>query len=450
MTVLYSLLALIVTLGILVTVHEYGHYWVARKCGVKVLRFSVGFGKALWTRMDKNGTEFVIAAIPLGGYVKMLDEREGNVPDELKEQAFNNKTVWQRMAIVLAGPAANFLLAILIYWALFLQGVTGIVPIIGSISLDSIADKAGLKVGHQIVAVDGKKTPTWRKFHEQLLGRMGESGVISFTVKLPGEPAHYKYHGQLENWMAGDEKLNPLSSIGVVPYAPAVTPRADTIIPGSPAAQAGLISGDLLLSADNLPLTEWAAWVAYVRDRPEVTIDIKVKRENDVFYTKITPKKIVSDAGDVFGQVGISVKSVDWPENMHFNVEYGPLGALTEAFSRTWSTSVMILDSVKKMLIGDISIKHLSGPISIGKVAGKSAEYGLAAYLGFLALLSVSLGIMNLLPIPVLDGGHFLYFVIEAIKGSPLPERIQMLGFRAGIFLVVGLMSLALYNDILN
>jgi regulator of sigma E protease len=445
-TVFYTLLAL----ALLISFHEFGHFFVARICEVKVICFSIGFGPKVLSWRDSRGTEFVLSALPLGGYVKMVDEREGDVLPEDLPFAFTQKTVWQRMAIVLAGPAANFLLAILIYWALFLQGVTGIVPIIGSISPDSIADKAGLKVGHQIVAVDGKKTPTWRKFHEQLLGRMGESGVISFTVKLPGEPAYYKHHGQLENWMAGDEKLNPLSSIGVVPYAPAVTPRADTIVPGSPAAQAGLISGDLLLSADNLPLTEWAAWVAYVRDRPEVTIDIKVKRENDVFYTKITPKKIVSDAGDVFGQVGISVKSVDWPENMYFNVEYGPLGALAEAFSRTWATSVMILDSVKKMLIGDISIKHLSGPISIGKVAGKSAEYGLAAYLGFLALLSVSLGIMNLLPIPVLDGGHFLYFVIEAIKGSPLPERIQMLGFRAGIFLVVGLMSLALYNDILN
>ena len=446
LTVFYTLLALV----LLISFHEFGHFLVARICDVKVICFSIGFGPKILSWRDNRGTEFVLSALPLGGYVKMVDEREGEVLSEDLPFAFTQKTVWQRMAIVLAGPAANFLLAILIYWVLFLQGVTGIVPIIGSISLDSVAEKAGLKVGHQIVAVDGKETPTWRKFHERLLGRMGESGIIGFTVKFPGESARYEYHGQLENWMAGDEKLDPLSSIGVAPYVPVVIPAANTIIPGSPAAQAGLMSGDILLSVDGTPLKEWAAWVTYVRDRPEVTIDIKVKRENDVFYTKITPKKIVSDAGDIFGQVGMSVKSVDWPENMHFNVEYGPLGALSEAFSKTWSTSVMILGSVKKMLIGDISIKHLSGPISIGKVAGKSAEYGLMAYLGFLALLSISLGIMNLLPIPVLDGGHFLYFMIEAMKGSPLPERIQMLGFKAGIFLVVGLMSLALYNDILS
>ena len=446
LTVFYTLLALV----LLISFHEFGHFLVARICDVKVICFSIGFGPKILSWRDSRGTEFVVSALPLGGYVKMVDEREGDVLSKDLPFAFTQKTVWQRMAIVLAGPAANFLLAILIYWVLFLQGVTGIVPIIGSISLDSVAEKAGLKVGHQIVAVDGQKTPTWRKFHEQLLGRIGESGVIGFTVKLPGEPAHYKHHGQLENWMAGDERLDPLSSIGVGPYVPVVIPMANTIIPGSPAAQAGLVSGDLLLSADNLPLTEWTVWVAYVRDRPEVTIDIEVKRENNVFYTKITPKKIVSDAGDVFGQVGMSVRPADWPESMYFNVEYGPLDALTEAFIRTWSTSVMILGSVKKMLMGDISIKHLSGPISIGKVAGKSAEYGLVAYLGFLALLSISLGIMNLLPIPVLDGGHFLYFLLEAVKGSPLPERIQMLGFKAGIFLVVGLMSLALYNDILS
>ena len=446
LTVFYTLLAL----ALLISFHEFGHFFVARICGVKVIRFSIGFGPTLVSWHDRKGTEFVVSALPLGGYIKMVDEREADVSPEELPFAFTQKTVWQRMAIVVAGPAANFLLAIMIYWVLFLHGVTGIAPVIGELIPGSIAEKAGLNVGHQIIAIDGEETPTWKKIHEQLLGRIGESGVISFTTKLPSEPALYNYEGQLQEWMSKSEKLDLLPSIGLLPYTPEVPPVIDRVIPESPAEKSGLISGDLLVSADNLPLKEWVTWVDYVRKRPGVAINIGVERDDQLFYVKITPEKVLLQTGDVIGQVGVAVMRPDWPKNMIYAVSYSPFDALTESLGKTWDTSVMILGSVKKMLVGDISLKHLSGPITIGKVAGKSAEYGLISYLGFLALLSISLGIMNLLPVPVLDGGHLLYFIIEAIKGSPLPEKIQIFGLKIGIFLVVGLMSLALYNDILK
>lgn len=446
LTVFYTLLAL----ALLISFHEFGHFFVARLCGVRVMRFSIGFGPRLVSWHDSKGTEFVLSALPLGGYIKMVDEREADVSPEELPFAFTQKTVWQRMAIVVAGPAANFLLAIMIYWILFLHGVTGIAPVIGELIPGSIAEKAGLNVGHQIIAIDGEETPTWKKIHEQLLGRIGESGAIRFTTKLPSEPALYNYQGQLQDWMSKSEKLDLLPNIGLLPYTPEVPPVIDRVIPESPAEKSGLISGDLLISADNLPLKEWVTWVDYVQKRPGVAINIGVERDEKLFYVKITPEKVLLKTGGVVGQVGIAVMRPEWPKNMVYAVSYSPFDALTESLGKTWDTSVMILGSVKKMLVGDISLKHLSGPITIGKVAGKSAEYGLVSYLGFIALLSISLGIMNLLPVPVLDGGHLLYFIIEAIKGSPLPEKIQIFGLKIGIFLVVGLMSLALYNDILK
>ena len=445
-TIFYTLLAL----AVLISFHEFGHFYVARKCGVKVIRFSIGFGSKLYKWKDKKGTEFVLSALPLGGYVKMVDEREGSVSPENLPYAFTQKNVWQRMAIVIAGPAANFLLAILIYWVLFMKGVTGIVPVIGSIVPGSIAEIAGIRPGHQIIAIDGKQTPTIQKLHTQLINRIGESGKIYYTVKLQDSPENYNYSGSLNNWMSGSSELNPLESIGIILFSPKVPPIVDAVIPKSPAEKSELKQGDLLLSADGYSLSDWSEWVKYVQLRPSENINLQVKRENTILNKRITPELTTSAEGKNIGKVGMSVRVPDWPKNMIKNYSYGPFEALNESIHKTWDISVMILGSIKKMFIGDISLKHLSGPITIGKVAGQSAEYGISAYLGFLALLSISLGIMNLLPVPVLDGGHLMYFIIEAIKGSPLSDKIQLFGFKLGIFLVVGLMSIALYNDILN
>ena len=445
-TIFYTLLAL----AVLISFHEFGHFYVARKCGVKVIRFSIGFGSKLYKCKDKKGTEFVLSALPLGGYVKMVDEREGSVSPEDLPYAFTQKNVWQRMAIVIAGPAANFLLAIFIYWVLFLNGVTGIVPVVGSLVPGSIAEIAGIRPGHQIVAVDGKQTPTIQKLHTQLINRIGESGKINFTVKFSDSLENYNYSGNLNNWMSGSSELNPLKSIGIILFSPKVPPVVDAVTPKSPAEKSELQQGDLLLSADGYFLTEWSEWVEYVQLRPSENINLQVRRENSILNIRITPELTTSIEGKNIGRVGMSVRVPDWPKNMIKNYSYGPFEALNESMHKTWDISVMILGSIKKMFIGDISLKHLSGPITIGKVAGQSAEYGISSYLGFLALLSISLGIMNLLPVPVLDGGHLMYFIIEAIKGSPLSDKIQLFGFKLGVFLVVGLMSIALYNDILN
>jgi len=440
----------LVALGVLVTFHEFGHFWVARRCGVRVLRFSIGFGTPLVRWHDRRGTEFVIAALPLGGYVKMVDEREGPVRTEDLDGAFNRKSVWQRMAVVVAGPAANFILAVVAYWIVYLLGVQGIAPIVDSVAPGSIAEAAGLESGQEIVAVDGEPTPTWQALGEQLVRRIGEDGLIHFTVKYANSELRYESSAELRGWDLDIDNPDPVGSIGINLYRPQILPVAETVIAGDPAELAGLQPGDLIIEADGLPIADWAAWVDYVRARPGEAIQVRFLRGDQSITTTVVPKTVEQDDGSRIGQVGMSVVIPDWPDDLLREMHYNPASALAAASRQTWRTSVLVLDSIRKMLAGLISAKHLSGPITIAKVAGASAQYGVAAYLGFLALLSVSLGVLNLLPIPVLDGGHLLYYLIEAVKGSPVSESIQMAGYRVGLFLVMALMIFALYNDLMR
>jgi regulator of sigma E protease len=448
MELLQTILITLATLVILVTIHEYGHFWVARRCGIKVLRFSIGFGKSLYRWHDRHGTEFVIAAIPLGGYVKMLDEREGDVPADQLQYSFNRQPVLHRLATVAAGPLANFALAIVTYWCVFVGGVNGVIPVIDKVEPGSIAELASLEPGQEIVAVDGKPTPTWEALHLRLMERIGESGPINFTVKYPDSDMTYESGTELTDWLAGSEATELISGLGIELYRPPVLAVVGEVVEGSPAEIAGLQSGDRVISADGNPISDWMAWVDYVRARPAQSINVVYEREGQQLSTQLLPATLYDEENQAYGQVGVGVQWPEWPEEMRRSFSYGVTGAAVEALKRTWSMSVFTLESIKKMLMGLISPKNLSGPITIAKVASASASSGLDAYLGFLALLSVSLAVLNLLPIPVLDGGHILYCLMELLTGKAVSERLQVLGYQLGLFIIAGVMMLALYNDI--
>ena len=447
MDMLYTIAITLATLAVLVAVHEFGHFWVARRCGVKVLRFSIGFGTRLLRWTDRQGTEYSISAIPLGGYVKMLDEREGEVAPEELDRAFNRKPVGQRIAVVSAGPLANFLLAIVAYWGLFMAGETGYAPVIGEVEAGSIADVAGLEAGQEIVAVDGRETPTWQALSFRLLDRIGDTGTIEFAVRYPDSSMVYESEGTLDRWLAGEEQPDLLGGLGLAMYTPEVPPVVGQVVAGGAADRIGMQPGDLVLSADGVELPLWMDWVDYVRERPGQVIDLQYRRGDQLLSAQIVPEAIEDESGATIGRVGVAVELPEMPPELLRRFDRGPLQALGASLERTGDLVVFTLSSIKKMLVGLISPKNLSGPITIAKVATASAKSGLEAYIGFLALLSVSLGVLNLLPIPVLDGGHLLFYFAELLAGRPVPEKIQAFGYQVGLFLVLGIMILALYND---
>jgi regulator of sigma E protease len=442
MDIAHQIITLLITLSLLVAFHEYGHFIIARLCGVKVLCFSIGFGPKLFSFNDKKGTEFAFSLLPLGGYVKMLDEREAPVADDELDQAFNRKPVLQRIAVVSAGPIANFLLAIVVYWLVFLGGSTALKPEIFSIAPESIAAKAGLTTGLSITAVDEKPVSSAQDVLLALLNRIGDSGEITFDTDSG------RYHLQIEAWLSEqDGEVDVLESLGFGFYRPEVKPIVDDVLAGSAAERAGLKAGDELLAMDGQVINDWMVWVEYVRARAEQRIALEYLRDGVTHNTEITPQ-LVMQKGEAVGQVGIMVEWPELPKDLLIKKEYGVFSAIPEALTRTWQAVSFTLNSVKKLILGQLSYKQLSGPISIAKVASESAQSGITTYLSLLALLSVSLGVLNLLPIPVLDGGHILFYAIEWLKGSPVSEKIQMLAFQLGMAVVLSIMVLAVVNDI--
>ncbi len=447
MGALYMIVGTLVALGVLVTFHEYGHFWVARRCGVKVLRFSVGFGRPLLRWHDRQGTEFVVAAIPLGGYVKMLDEREGDVPPALMDQAFNRKTVKQRFAIVSAGPIANFLLALLFFWALAMLGSEQVRPVVGAVEVGSLAERGGLAAGQEILEINGKTISGWADVNLQLVRRLGESGSLSLLVRSVEGGEAQSVELELVDWLKGAEEPDPIKSLGIRPWRPVVEPVVAQLDPEGPAQAVGVLLGDRLATLNGRPLGEWQEVIDQVRPLHGQSVMLGIERDGQRLELPVTLAER-GDGENRRGYLGAGVAAGEWPDEMLRNVSFGPVEAIGEGLRRTWTMSILTLDSLKKMLFGELSVKNLSGPITIAKVAGASAQSGVGDFLNFLAYLSISLGVLNLLPIPVLDGGHLLFYLVEWVRGRPLSDRVQGWGVQIGISLVVGVMLLALVNDL--
>ncbi len=443
-----TLLAFIVAIALLVVFHELGHYWVARRCGVKVLRFSIGFGKVVYSkRFSNSDTEWVISAVPLGGYVKMLDEREEPVAPEELDHAFNRKPVLQRMAIVVAGPLANFIMAILLYWALFVYGVPGLKPVVGEVKAGSPASVAQLQKGETILSVNGESLPSWQEFRWRLLDLALKQEVVTLEVKNADE-VRSSHQLDLSVLEAGDLDADFFDKLGLQLYQPDIPPVIGTVTEGGVAQKAGLREGDFLHSINDVRMNDWRDVVNVIREHPGQNIRIDVLRGEQVLPVSLVPDAVV-ESGESVGKIGAAPKidRAAW-EAMYTEVSYTPLAALGLSLRKTWETSVISLKMLFKMVVGEVSMKNLSGPITIADYAGQSAAMGLAAYAGFLALISISLGVLNLLPVPILDGGHLLYYVAELVKGSPVSERTWEIGQNIGIALLGTLMVFAVYNDI--
>jgi len=442
-----TLLAFIVTLGVLITVHEYGHFQVARWCGVKVLRFSIGFGKPLFSkRIGKDQTEFVLAAFPLGGYVKMLDEREAPVAEQDLSRAFNRQSVWKRIAVVSAGPIANLMLAIFIYWLLFMHGVMGVKPLLGEIADGTPAAHASMKSGELIQKVGGTPVSTWQDVRWVLLQQSLKSPVVEVEASSGKDEIHL-HQLALGNVGKDDFERDILDKLGLTVYHPSVPARIGEVVKASAAARAGLMAGDKILMVDGIAVGQWEDFVSVIRKNPGRQLSLRIQRDGAERSLDVTPDSAI-DQGQKVGRIGAAYH-LDQAEleKLMVEVRYGPLDALSKAVVKTWDTSIFSLKMLGSMLTGTVSWKGVSGPVTIASYAGQSAHAGWIAFISFLALVSISLGVLNLLPVPVLDGGHLLYYTIEIFKGSPVSDKSMEIGQRIGLTLLGLLMACAFYND---
>ncbi|HHF5863151.1 sigma E protease regulator RseP [Haemophilus influenzae] len=442
MSFLWSLGSFIIAIAVLVSVHEYGHFWAARKCGIKVHRFSIGFGKVIWKRIDKYGTEFAISMIPLGGYVKMLDGRNEVVPAEQKSQAFDSKSVLQRSFVIIAGPLANFIFAIFAYWIIYLYGMPTVKPVIESITPSSIAAQAHIEPNTQILAVDGEETQDWETINMLLATKMGEP-----NVEISLSPFNSNIEQQrtlnLTNWIFDPEKESAFEALGIMPMRPKIEMVLSKVVQNSPAEKASLQIGDKILT-ENLTALPWQNFIKQVEQG--TTFTIKIERNGETFDKVLTPVR--NQNGKWF--VGVSPTLTKLADEYRTELKYGILESLQKGIEKTGQLSLLTLKILGKLLTGDLSLNNLSGPISIAKGAGASANIGLVYFLSFMALISVNLGIMNLFPLPVLDGGHLVFLTMEAVKGKPVSERVQSICYRIGAALLLSLTVFALFNDFLR
>lgn len=450
MNILFIIVAAILLLGPLIAIHEFGHYWVARKLGVKVLVYSIGFGPTLlkWTS-KKSEIQYQLSALPLGGYVKMLDEREGNVAEADLPYAFNRQSPWKRIAIVAAGPLINLLFAIVLFWILFLPSQEQLNTRIGKVLPNTPAAQVDLHVGDKVLTVDGEQTPTWEKLNFALVDRAGETGQILMTVDRDGTQKSVAL--PIHNFLK-DQSQSALDILGFLPYRPQMPAVIHQLSEDGAAIRQGMKVGDQILSINGIKMNDWFDVVDVVQKSPEKLLNIDVLRNGQMVHLQVMPQGKRDNMGNTTGMLGVQSNpaKVNIPNDYKQTIQYNPAQALGMAVDKTTQISGMILNSIVKMFRGLIGLENLSGPITIAKVAGQSAEMGWQTFISFMALMSVSLGILNLLPIPMLDGGHLVYYFIEAIRGKPVSEQIQMMGLKIGMVLLGSMMLLALFNDFMR
>ncbi|WP_253651663.1 MULTISPECIES: sigma E protease regulator RseP [unclassified Vibrio] len=445
--ILWNLISFIVALGILVAVHEFGHFWVARRCGVKVEKFSIGFGKSIWSKVGKDGTEYSISMIPLGGYVKMVDSRVDEVPEHEKHLAFDKKPLWKRTSIVAAGPVFNFLFAIFAYWLVFLIGIPAVKPVIGEVTPNSIVAEAGIESGMELKSISGIKTPDWESVNMGLISHIGDD-LMTVTLTSANEVgSEVTKTLDLREWEFDPETQSAMQSLGFAPYTPEVYRVIEQVSQGGAAEKAGVLPGDEIVAIGEQRVTEWKQVVEAVRSNPDTPIELTVLRQGYEQTLTLTPGSRELANKEVVGFAGIAPKVAEWPESYRFDLQFGVFESVGKAVDKTGQVIGLTISMLKKLIVGDVGLNNLSGPISIAKGAGATADYGLVYFLGFLALISVNLGIINLVPLPMLDGGHLLFFAIEAVIRRPVPERVQEMGFRIGGAIIFSLMALALFND---
>ncbi|MFH4454937.1 sigma E protease regulator RseP [Vibrio alginolyticus] len=445
--ILWNLISFIVALGTLVAVHEFGHFWVARRCGVKVEKFSIGFGKSIWSKVGKDGTEYSISMIPLGGYVKMVDSRVDEVPEHEKHLAFDKKPLWKRTSIVAAGPIFNFLFAIFAYWLVFLIGIPAVKPVIGEVTPNSIVAEAGIESGMELKSISGIKTPDWESVNMGLISHIGDD-LMTVTLTSANEVgSEVTKTLDLREWEFDPETQSAMQSLGFAPYTPEVYRVIEQVSQGGAAEKAGVLPGDEIVAIGEQRVTEWKQVVEAVRSNPDTPIELTVLRQGYEQTLTLTPGSRELANKEVVGFAGIAPKVAEWPESYRFDLQFGVFESVGKAVDKTGQVIGLTISMLKKLIVGDVGLNNLSGPISIAKGAGATADYGLVYFLGFLALISVNLGIINLVPLPMLDGGHLLFFAIEAVIRRPVPERVQEMGFRIGGAIIFSLMALALFND---
>lgn len=450
MSALFIVVAAILLLGPLIAIHEFGHYFVARKLGVKVLVYSIGFGPTIlkWTS-KKSGIQYQLSALPLGGYVKMLDEREENVAEEDLPYAFNRQPPWKRIAIVAAGPLINLIFAILLFWVLFLPAQEQLNTRVGKVLADTPAAAAQMQVGDKITAIDGTPVTTWEKLNFALVDRVGETGKIQVQAERAGEIKTFSL--PIQNFL-NDQSQSPLDVLGFTPYRPQIPAIVSKLSEDGAAIRQGMQVGDQIIAIDGVKMNDWYDVVQVVQASPEKLLKVDVLRNNQVVQLQVMPQGKRDNMGNVSGVLGVQSDpgKIVIPEDYKQTIQYSPSEALFMAVDKTGQLSSMILNSIVKMVRGLIGLDNLSGPITIAKVAGQSAEMGWQTFISFMALMSVSLGILNLLPIPMLDGGHLVYYFIELIRGKPVSEQIQLVGLKIGMVLLGSMMFLALFNDIMR